>query len=52
LEKNDVYEIEGLVRTVFWKSQDLRKQGYTDVQKKDGAQSIDGYIEELKFGKE
>ena len=52
LEKNDVYEIEGLIRTVFWKSQDLRKQGYTDVQKKDGIQSIDGYIEELKFGKE
>jgi len=52
LEEKDVGEIEGLVHGVFWKLMELKKKGYTEIQKKDDRRSIDECIEEMKFGKE
>jgi hypothetical protein len=43
--------MQSLVVSLVWKLFEFLESGFTRVQKKKNARSIDEYIEELKYGK-
>ena len=49
--ENDIEEIQMLVTGLVWRLVEFLKNGYTQIQKKEGVKSINEYIEESKFGK-
>jgi hypothetical protein len=50
--ENDIHNAQDLVINLVWKLVfEFLKNGYTSIQKIEGAKSIDEYIEEIKFGK-